>query len=198
MSWDFIDMAYAGDRHQTTKQRFTTPITADPNRVLVMHAPAPWDFHFQLAILVKNIDDGIKIVEQIAPYFTPDYTNKLELIPEMNVIQEIPVVLRSCSMDFDVPKEYRERCSFVWILDFVLQGYLYGPEKKWPLIKFSTVNWFVEGANTGNTIVLSTTAVPGLLANGQPANTATANQSLNALAIPITSDYSYLEVANTS
>lgn len=200
MAWNFIDMKYAGDRHQTSRQRFSQPIQNDPNRMLVMHAPAPYDFHFRLAVLVKNINDGLDIIEGIAPYFTPDYTNRLELIPEMNLTQDIPVVLEQCSMDFDVPKEYKERVTFVWNLDFTLQGYLYGPEKKWPLIKFSTVDYFIAGANgiSNDTIVLSTTAVPGLLPNGQPANNSTANLSLNALSISITSNYAYIDTVNSS
>ena len=158
MSFDMIDAKYSPERHQATRNRLAGQIQGDPNRFDVMHVPVPYDFHFRLSILIKNIDDGLKIIEQILPYFAPDYTANLEMIPEMGIFQDVPVVLESTSMDFDVPNDYKTRVTYIWVLDFNLQGYLYGPIKKWPVIKFANVSFGVAGSNS---IFLTVTSQPG-------------------------------------
>lgn len=199
LSWDFLGMKYSPSRHIPTRNRFVYQ-SSDPSKANVLHTPAPYDFAYQLGILVKNYDDGLKIVEEIVTYFQPDYTTKLELIPEVGLVQEIPVVLESVDMDYQVPDDYKTRVSFVWTLNFVLQGYLYGPEKLWPLIKFANIdlgiapNITVSDFST-NTVVVIATVSPGLTANGQP--TSNAALSVNALSIPLSANYGYIETSNT-
>ena len=36
--------------------------------------PVPYDVSFELNVFVSNSDDGLQIIEQILPYFQPDYT----------------------------------------------------------------------------------------------------------------------------
>ena len=57
--------------------------------------PVPYNFDFNLYIYVRNIEDGTQIIEHILPFFTPDYTIKLNLIPEMGVSKDIPKIGRA-------------------------------------------------------------------------------------------------------
>lgn len=187
MSYSLENLAYANDRHNATRNRFAVKLAGDPNRLGVMHAAAPYDFHFQLGVLVKNQADAFDIIEEIAAYFTPDFTATLQLIPEMNVTHEVPIVLEQTALDFQIPKEYEQRVTYMAVFDFVVQGFLYGPEKKWPLIKFANVSINVDGS----TPALSAITTPGLTANGQP--TSDANSSVNYLTIYVDDDYGYVE-----
>lgn len=198
MSFDMIDMKYAPSRKQPTRTWASVVLPNDPNHLNVMFVPVPYDFHFRLSVMVKNINDGLQIVEQITPYFSPDFTAKLDIIPEMGIVQDVPLVLESCTMDFNVPSDYKTRVTYIWVLDFVLQGALYGPEKKWPLIKFSNVNFFIwDGTNNpNNDVVLTMTSQPGLTANGDP--TTDPAQSIPYLQISITDNYGYIDLANTT
>lgn len=192
MSFDMVDCKPNMSRHQPSRNRQAASIPADPNNFMVMHVPVPYDFHFRVSVLVKNINDGLKIIEQICPYFSPDYTASLELIPDMGIYQDVPVVLQSVAMDFDVPSDYKTRVTYIWVLDFVLQGVLFGPEKKWPVIKFANVDFFV--ADQPNTVVLAVTSQPGLTANGQP--TSDLANTVPYLTINVTSDYGYVDLVN--
>lgn len=198
MSYDLLDLAYASGRHNATRNRFAVPLSDDANKLGVMHAAAPYDFHFQLSVLVKNITDAFDIIEEIAGYFTPDFTAKLELVPEMNVWHEIPVLLQQTALDFDVPKDYKERVTYIAVFDFVVQGVLYGPEKKWPLIKFSNVSLMVDGGAgyDSNRAAFSVSTKPGLDANGNPTTNAAA--SVDYMTIRITDNYDYVEVITPS
>lgn len=193
MSYELVDMVYAGDRHQMTRVKTSVPLTDDPNSLGVMHAPAPWDFHFRVAVLVKNINDGLNVVEAVVPYFTPDFTAQLELIPEMGISHNIPVVLQSAAMELEVPPDYKTRVTNIFVMDFVLQGYLYGPEKRWPIIKFAEIDLFVDDGNgydmTQRVAVEKTQ--PGLTAGGLP--TTDINQSVPVLTIRVTDNYGYIE-----
>src|ERR1700722_5198781 len=56
-----------------------TVSTSNNNQLQVMSSPVPYNIHFDLHIYVKNQEDGAKIVEQILPFFRPDWTPKVEL-----------------------------------------------------------------------------------------------------------------------
>jgi hypothetical protein len=193
ISYDLIDMQYAANRHQQSRQRSSIELQDDPNKLGVMHVPVAYDFHFRVSALVKNINDGFKIIEAIVPYFSPDYTATLELVPEMGISTAIPLVLESTALEFEVPKEYQTRVTFILVLDFVLQGYLYGPEKKWPIIKFANVGFHIDTGSEfqANATVLTVTTQPGLTANGEP--TSDINETVPYLTIAISDDYGYIE-----
>jgi len=50
-------------------------------------------------LYVRNIEDGTQLIEHILPYFTPDYTIKLNLVPEMGIIKEVPVILKDTNYE---------------------------------------------------------------------------------------------------
>ena len=131
--------------------------------------------------LVKNAEDGTKIVEQILPYFTPDFTVSVNLIPEMGISMEIPVVLTGIEQQDTYNGGFTERQSLTWTLNFTVKGYLYGPVRTSKVIKYSNTNFYIpETADIisaiGNTAASATIHIqPGLTANGQP----TSNSSLS-------------------
>lgn len=193
LSYDLVDMQYDGSRHQQARQRSSIELSDDPNKFGVMHVPVAYNFHFRVSALVKNINDGLKIIENIVPYFSPDYTATLELVPEMGISTQIPLVLESSALEFDVPKEYQSRVTFILVLDFVLQGYLYGPEKKWPIIKFANVGFHMDTGSQfqANQTILTVTTQPGLNANGQP--TTVLAETVPYLTIKVSDNYDYIE-----
>lgn len=101
---------------------------AQTNTGLVsQYNPVPYNFDFSLYLYVRNIEDGTQIIEHVLSYFTPDYTMKLNMIPEMGVVKEIPVILNSTSQDIDYEGDYeRDTRVIIWTLNFTVKGYIYG------------------------------------------------------------------------
>jgi hypothetical protein len=95
MSFEMAGLSYDSSRKQNTniKNFAGTP----PSGVLSQYNPVPYNFDFNLYIYVRNIEDGTQIIEHILPFFTPDYTIKLNLIPEMGIVKEVPIILNSTS-----------------------------------------------------------------------------------------------------
>lgn len=203
MAFEMTHIQYDGTRKLNTVNRSVVSINTDPNSMKYQYTPVPYNIGFRLYVMVKNAEDGTKIVEQILPYFTPDWTTTVELIPEMNITMEIPIVLNNISQEDSYEGNFIERRSLIWTLDFTLKGYLYGPVKKGAIVKFANLVFYTpsvaDGLLTqavGNTGAVSYVQTqPGLTANGQP--TANAALSVNTNLITATSDFGYI-VSNTN
>jgi len=138
MSFEMVGLNYDATRKQNTN--FKT-FNQTSSGVLAQYNPVPYNFDFNLYIYVRNIEDGSQIIEHILPYFTPDYTIKLNLIPEMGIVKEIPVVLNNTSHEitYEGTRDSDPR-MIIWTLNFTVKGYVFGPTSSAGLIKTSITN----------------------------------------------------------
>jgi hypothetical protein len=125
MSFEMANMTYDASRKQNTNIK---QFAHTPSGVISQYNPVPYNFDFNLYLYVRNIEDGTQIIEHILPYFTPDYTIKLNLIPEMGIVKEIPVVLNSATHEIDYEGEGRsvETRMIIWTLNFTVKGFVFG------------------------------------------------------------------------
>ena len=123
--------------------------------------------------MAKNAEDGSKIIEQILPYFRPEYTPTLNLIPEMGITMDIPVVMINVSSQDTYETNFIERRALIWTLDFIVKGYFFGPVKRDGLITLANTNFYDDSSGVANQLN-SFAITPGQLANGSP----TSNGSL--------------------
>lgn len=175
ISFEMTTMEYDPTRKLNTLNKLTKQSTtagAD-DEVKYQYQPVPYDMQFEMNILVKNAEDGTRIVEQIVPYFTPDFTVSVNIVPEVDSSRDIPIILNSISSRDEYEGSFEQRRALIWTLNFTMKGWLYGPTKKSKLIKYAETTFrlpedVITGNtdNTANTIVV--TSRPGLTANGQP------------------------------
>lgn len=124
MSFELLGFNYDTSRKLNTNvKQFAQTSTG----LISQYNPVPYNFDFNLYLYVRNIEDGTQIIEHILSYFTPDYTMKLNMIPEMGIVKEVPVVLNSTSQDIDYEGGYeRDTRVIIWTLAFTVKGYIYG------------------------------------------------------------------------
>ena len=103
--------------------------------------PVPYNFAFDLFILVKNAEDGTQILEQILPYFTPEFTVTVNTIPDMGIKADIPIILNSSSVADEYEGDLATRRTITWTLSFILKGYIYPDIKSSSIIKTIEVNF---------------------------------------------------------
>lgn len=165
MSFEIVSIDYDGERKLTGmfggKSNGSTP-----GVVGVQYAPAPYDLTFELNIMVKYSEDGLKIVEQILPYFKPAFTVSAKLVDDSDVLTDVPVILNSVSKEDSYEGSYEELRAIIWTLNFTLKGYYYGPTVEKKIIKFADVNFYTSMDATLPQEHI--TVQPGLTANGQP------------------------------
>ena len=124
MSFEMVGMTYDATRKQNTN--FKNFVNTGSG-IKSQYNPVPYNFDFNLYIYVRNVEDGTQLIEHIIPYFTPDYTIKLNLIPEMGITKEIPIILNSSTSDimYEGDKESETR-MIIWTLNFTVKGYIFG------------------------------------------------------------------------
>lgn len=174
MGFEMTSMTYAGERKLKTIQRFTMA-SEDSNKRALVYAPVPYDINFQLSIMVKSAEDGTQILEQILPFFTPEWTNSVKLIDDMDITLDVPLVLVSVSSDDTYDGDYENRRALIWTLDFTMKCYLFGPIKTKKIIKMANTNFFIDGFDSeiGSANVASKTYsfTPGLIPTANLAGT---------------------------
>jgi len=196
MSFKFNSLIYDGQRKLGATIRRAFKDSNNSGKLSTVYTPVPYNLSFSLFLYVKNMEDGNKIMEQILPFFTPEWNATLILIDSPQIKMDVPVQLDSVEMEDLFDQSFKDRKVLIWTLNFTMKAFLYGPVYSTPLIKFSTANIFVAtGTNDplqgDNTAVVSVAEQPGLLANGSP----TSNSSLS---IPVTeifidNDFGYCE-----
>lgn len=197
MSFEMTSMRYDPARKLHTVGKIAHGNTS-AGSLKYQYNPVPYNIDFNLYIMVKNAEDGTKIVEQILPYFTPDFTVSLHLIPEMGVTMEVPVIMTSISQQDTYDGAFTQRQSLIWTLTFTVKGYIYGPVKTNPVIKYANTVFYTPSVEDGmlSTAVGNTAAVawiqsqPGLTANGLPTSNAAA--SIPVSSILATDDYGFI------
>lgn len=97
------------------------------NAVLKSTPIAPYNFNFDLYLYVRNTEDGTQIVEQILPYFSPDYTLTSDLSTLVDIKTDIPVILNSINYDQNALGESEQLRTLIWNLNFTVKGWMYGP-----------------------------------------------------------------------
>ena len=116
--------------------------------MITMYNPVPYNFDFELFILVKNAEDGTQILEQILPYFTPEFTVTVNTIPDMNIKADVPIVLNSSSVADEYEGDLSTRRTITWTLSFVLKGFIYPNLTSGEIIKTIEVNFRIPGGDT--------------------------------------------------
>lgn len=124
LAFEITTFSYDPTR-KTNRNNFITCST-DAN-VSKTFAPVPYNIDIQLYVLTKTLEDGFQIVEQILPFFNPEFTMSLKIIPESNIIVDIPIILNSVDMNDEYDGDFQTRRFVTFTLSFTLKTQMFGP-----------------------------------------------------------------------
>ena len=91
------------------------------------YTPVPYNMQFELFVMTKNSDDGIQIVEQILPFFQPEYTVSIREVPDMDIVRDVPIVLNSIGYEDTYEGDFTTRRAIIYTFQFTAKSYVYGP-----------------------------------------------------------------------
>ena len=117
------------------------------NKVDTQYMPVPYNLDFELYAMSKNSDDALQIVEQILPYFQPDYTITINDIVQMSSKRDVPVILTSISYEDNYEGDFADRRAIVYTLAFTAKMYLYGPVISGQVITKVQVDQFTDSSS---------------------------------------------------
>jgi len=190
MSFILHDYQYDADRKLQTLNRIVAKDYDDVNKFLFQYQAVPYNLNFSLWIYVKNAEDGTKIIEQILPYFTPDFTAHINLVPEIDIAMKIPIIFNTAVSEEVFEGDLITRRALIWELSFTMKGFMFGPVKKEPIIKFATTNARIGNTTSYSEIIDQVVVTPGLDANGNP--TTNAAVSISPLLIDLEDNWDYV------
>ena len=134
-------ITYDGTRKLNTMgQVYAANTAASTSTLLKQYNPVPYNFDFELTAAVDNAEDGAQILEQIVPFFTPEFTVSVNLIPSMNIKTDISIVLTSTATEDSYEGDFTTRREIVWTFGFQLKGYIYPDVKSGSVTKQVIVN----------------------------------------------------------
>lgn len=168
MSFEILNMAYDGTRKIGSKQKILKNLPNQQSEKAFVWSGAPYNIDFSLYIMTKYAEDATKIVEQIIPFFRPEYTVTAKLIDGIEPI-DIPMILNSVTNEELYEGSFEERRSVLWTLNFTMKAWYFGPTREKKYIKFvETDTW----AQSDETLPpeQSLYVYPGLTADGTPSS----------------------------
>jgi hypothetical protein len=137
ISFEMTGMSYDSSRKlPTTVRNFSANNATTVN---AQYVPVPYNFDFSLSIYVRNTEDGTQILEQILPFFTPDFSVTVDFIPLMDPKYDMPIILNSVSNEVDYEGDMMATRLIIWNLEFTAKSHI------WPLVKTGKV---INAANT--------------------------------------------------
>jgi hypothetical protein len=153
MSFEFTGITYDASRKSTTTQTFTVKSQEDGTEVRKSYLPVPYNMQFELSIMSKLNDDALQIVEQILPYFQPQYNLTVELVKEIGEKRDIPIILESVTMQDDYEGNFSTRRVLIYTLRFTAKTYLFGPVSSATkdIIKKATIGYLASDTITPQT-----------------------------------------------
>jgi len=113
-----------------------------------MFQRVPYNFNFNVSVFVKNVEDGLQIIEQIIPFFTPQFNLVIKEIPEMGIVSDIPVIIGGVSQEDNYSEGFNENRLISWSFDFIAKGHIYQPITDSRVIKKAFSNISVEPSMT--------------------------------------------------
>ena len=148
MSFNLESLEYDTSRKQiSTLRNFASETDSS---VKTQFVPVPYNYEFSLSIYVRNTEDGTQILEQILPFFTPDFSVVVDFIPSMKQKYTVPIILNSVSstVDYEGVDSDGTTRLIIWDLTFTVKSYIWPPVKSGDIITRANTQLFIDLSNT--------------------------------------------------
>lgn len=134
MGFEILGYTFDSTRKSiTTLKNFGTTTTS--GQITTQYVGVPYDMDFTLSIYTRNIEDGTQIIEQILPYFTPDYIVTINFIDGVPAsTKDIPFILTSIDNSIEYESDFTSTRLITWSLNFTAKMFFFGPVSKSKLI----------------------------------------------------------------
>ena len=115
-----------------------------PDVLRAAFVPAPWNINYTMSVISNHIDDANQIMEQVLPFFSPELTLTVRVVPEMDVTHDVPIVLTGTTYDDNYEAGFGDQRLVTWDLSFTMRAYLYGPVGDVGVIRKVTLDYYSD------------------------------------------------------
>lgn len=148
MSFELTNIQYDPSRKVSTMQTFNATDGSNNKKI---YMPVPYNLGIQLNIITKLNDDMLQIVEQILPYFQPQFNLTIDLVNSIGEKRDIPIIIENIQMSDNYEDDFNERRNLIYTINFTAKTYIFGviANSTEGLIKQVQVDYFTS-TNTVN------------------------------------------------
>lgn len=150
MSFEIVNISYEPTRQLQKTNTFLRPASGNiaSNK---FYTGVPYNITFQLSIYAKTQDDALQVVEQIIPYFNPQYTLTIKPFGDYSEVKEdVPIVLNGVVLTDDYEGTVEQRRTIIYTLDFDMKATFYGPVNNGKIIRTANVDIGLLGAGSSD------------------------------------------------
>ena len=145
IGFEIQTVSYDSSRKLNSIQKFKkVNNSADGKSMSQQYMPVPYNMDFEMSVMAKNSDDALQIVEQILPFFQPDYTVTLNDNTAMGTTRDVPIVLTNVGYEDNYESDMITRRAIIYTLSFTAKFYLYGPVTDQKVIKTVQVDQYTD------------------------------------------------------
>ena len=145
IGFEIAGISYDQSRKLNSIQKLKkTNSSTDGKTVSSQFMPVPYNMDFELVVMAKNSDDALQIVEQILPFFQPDYAITLNDNTAMGTTRDVPIILNSVTYSDEYDGSFEDRRVLTYTLSFTSKFYLYGPVTDQKVIKRVQVDQYTD------------------------------------------------------
>lgn len=124
MSFEFTSFIYDSSRKLNSFEK-TLGYSGDSFKY--RYGKVPYNINFILHIFAKNTDDVLQIMEQILPWFGPEYSVNIKMLNPTDVSVDVPFIIQGVSYDEDVEEsDFETRKTVSASIEFNCKLYYYG------------------------------------------------------------------------
>lgn len=188
MSFEITDISYDGTRktNSLTKLKIPSPDSSGEH----VYSPAPYTMNMNLYVMTKYAEDGTKIIEQILPFFKPEYTFAAKILDEIDAF-DLPLILNSATSEDVYDGDFETRRALIWTLSFSFKVWFFGPLRERKVIKFVNIRYY-DNMDMDSLPNERITTQPGLTANGEP--TTSIDETISYQDIEVGDDWGIITV----
>ena len=158
MSFEISSIQYDGSRQQNKLIRQSNTVSGSSTNRNYQYMPAPYNLSFTLSIVSNNVTEALQIVEQILPYFQPEYTVTMKMIDSMEDTRDVPIVLNSVEYADNYEDGFDSRRLVEYTLNFTMKLYFFGPVSNGKVITQVIEREYISGDVAG---AFSTSQIDG-------------------------------------
>ena len=121
---------------------------ADSKKQSFNYTPVPYNISLNVYAFTATAENGLQIVEQILPFFQPDYTVTVNVMPEMKIKRDVPIILNSVNYEDSYDGGFTNRRAVIYSMNFTAKTYLFGPTVNQGVIKKVQSDLYTDIGNT--------------------------------------------------
>ena len=136
MGFEITGLSYDASRKLTRVQKYSqVKSNEDGKKMNFNYTPVPYNISMNLYVFTATAEDGLQIIEQILPFFQPDYTVTINSIPALDIKRDIPIILGNINYEDTYDGDFTNRRAVIYTLSFTAKTYLFGPMNNQGVIK---------------------------------------------------------------